>query len=140
MLYLFDDRNGSTYGANVMIEQSNFYDSDRAFEIFTHIEDSIEFEACYFDDASINYYIGNEQFQNNYNVTVTRPTNQITMTDCVFVNYNNRRAFYVSNNIYGSDWFPNISLSNIVIEDSDNNKFNETSALFGIYGSNFKYG
>ena len=51
----------------------------------------------------------------------------------------NDKAFYVLNNIHGI-WFTNMNLSNIIIQSSNNNKNNETSALFGIYAANFNRG
>ena len=116
-----------------MIEESKFYDSNKAVEMFTYKQDSIQLKRCYFDDTTINYYVGKDFFQGNATVTAT---NQITIANCDFENHNNPRAFQVSN-MCGSDWFSSIILSNIMIQDSDNNKNDETTALFGIDGSNF---
>ena len=110
--YYYTNHNSSIHSMKMMIEQSKFCDSTRVFEIFIHFEDAIMFEGCYFRNTLINLYCI---------VKVTNPINETRLKNCNFSSCNNRRTFYVSNDIYGTVQFSNINLNNIIIQGSDNN-------------------
>ena len=133
MLYLNNSRNNSVFGSMIFIQYSEFYDSDNAFEMYTQIEDELDFENCIFNDASMNTYVGSE----HNDLSKIKAENQMEFRHCEFTSYSDRRALYVSNSLYEQDWFKNISMSNIVIQNSDNNKDDELSALLGFYDTNF---